>query len=116
MQPAISSSQVIAERQPPSPNGNLHLVADIRPRKLIITISRSDDPTCDVDCLGQVHRLLTSHEGRDRFMFRVVGGNSRPVEMEFPNHYTRYSPELVSQLEQILRPGAVRVEMMQGSE
>ena len=61
--------------------------------------------------LAQVHQLLTSHAGRDRFVFRLTGGGNGPIELDFPNHSTRYSPELIGALEKMLGSGVVRVEM-----
>ena len=61
--------------------------------------------------LSQAHQLLTRHDGHDRFVFRLTGGGNGPIEMDFPNHYTRYSPDLVGALEKMLGSGTVRVEM-----
>jgi DNA polymerase-3 subunit alpha len=82
-----------------------------RPRKLTITLARSGDEARDVSLLAQAHQLLTSHAGRDRFVFRLTGGGNGPIELDFPNHSTRYSPELISALEKMLGSGVVRVEM-----
>ncbi len=85
--------------------------ADRRTRRLTITLVRSGDQARDASRLSEVHRLLTSYDGRDRFVFRLTGGGNGPIEMDFPNHYTRFSPELVSALEKMLGPGTVHVEM-----
>jgi len=82
-----------------------------RPRRLTITLQRSGDRARDVSLLSEAHHLLTSYEGRDHFAFRLTGGGNGPIEMDFPNHYTCYSPELISALEKILGHGAVRVDM-----
>jgi len=78
---------------------------------LTITLTRSGDHACDVSLLSRVHQLLVSRQGQDRFVFRLTGGSNGTIEMDFPNHYTRYSPELVAELEKILGVGAVRVDM-----
>jgi hypothetical protein len=78
---------------------------------LTITLARSGDHDRDVNLLSEAHRLLTSYTGRDRFKFRLSGGGNGAIEMEFPNHYTCYSPELVGALEKMLGQGTVRVEM-----
>jgi len=82
-----------------------------RPRRLTITFVRSGDQTRDMSLLSQAHQLLTSHAGGDRFVFRLTGGGNGPIEMDFPNHNTHYSPELVGALEKMLGSGSVRVEM-----
>jgi len=78
---------------------------------LRITLARSGDHDKDVWLLSQAHQLLTRHEGHDRFVFRLTGAGNGPIEMDFPNHFTRYSPDLVGALEKMLGPGTVRVEM-----
>jgi DNA polymerase-3 subunit alpha len=85
--------------------------ANSRPRRLTITLARSNDQAHDMQLLSEVHRLLTSRQGRDRFMFRVTGSGNGAYEIDFPNHYTRFSPDLVSALEGMLGSGTVRVEM-----
>jgi hypothetical protein len=80
-------------------------------RRLTITLARSNDQARDMQLLSEAHRLLTSRQGRDRFMFRVTGGGNGAYEIDFPNHYTRFSPDLVGALEKMLGSGTVRVEM-----
>jgi len=82
-----------------------------RPRRLTITLVRSGDRARDTSLLSEAHHLLTSYEGRDHFAFRLTGGANGPIEMDFPNHYTCYSPELIVALEKILGHGTVRVDM-----
>ena len=78
---------------------------------LTITLVRSGNHDHDVSLLSEAHHLLTSREGHDRFKFRLSGGGNGTTEMEFPNHYTCFSPELVGALEQMLGPNTVRVDM-----
>jgi hypothetical protein len=82
-----------------------------RPRVLTITLARTGDQSRDASLLGEAHRLLTSRHGQDHFKFRLAGGGNGAIEMEFPNHSTSYSPELVTRLESMLGQGAVKVEM-----
>lgn len=82
-----------------------------RPRRLTVTLQRSGDRARDVSLLSEAHHLLTRYEGRDHFAFRLTGGGNGPIEMDFPNHYTCYSPELIGELEKLLGQGAVRVDM-----
>jgi DNA polymerase-3 subunit alpha len=130
--PIESARKVVSA--PPKPNGNGSVAADRQsarsaaalttavqspgysttnsiPRLLRITLARSGDHDKDVWLLSQAHQLLTRHEGHDRFVFRLTGAGNGPIEMDFPNHFTRYSPDLVGALEKMLGPGTVRVEM-----
>jgi len=104
---ATTSQTQPAKTDTPHPlaNGETH------PRLLRITLTRSNNQQQDLNLLAQAHQLLTRHAGRDRFVFRITGGGNGPIEMDFPNHSTRYSLELVHALERTLGPGAVRVEM-----
>jgi len=95
----------------PTQQSTAQTVNDTRPRLLTITLVRSGNHERDMSLLSEAHRLLTSRGGRDRFKFRLTGGGNGAIEMEFPNHCTCFSPELVSDLEKMLGPGAVKVEM-----
>jgi DNA polymerase-3 subunit alpha len=102
--PAKPAEKPTAGEPMPTTNG-------LKPRRLTITFARSGDQTRDMQLLSEAHRLLTSRRGRDRFMFRVTGGGNGAYEIDFPNHSTSFSPDLVSALEKMLGSGAVRVEM-----
>jgi DNA polymerase-3 subunit alpha len=114
-----SNGTVAADRQPTRPvvapaaavQPTNHSTTNSIPRLLRITLTRSGDHDKDVWLLSQAHQLLTRHDGHDRFVFRLTGGGNGPIEMDFPNHYTHYSPDLVGALEKVLGPGTVRVEM-----
>ena len=113
------NGSVAADRQPTEPvvtpsaavQPANHSTTNSIPRLLRITLTRSGDHDKDVWLLSQAHQLLTRHDGHDRFVFRLTGGGNGPIEMDFPNHYTHYSPDLVGALEKMLGSGTVRVEM-----
>jgi DNA polymerase-3 subunit alpha len=105
-QPAESVAALTTAVQSPS-----YSTTNSIPRLLRITLTRSGDHDKDVWLLSQAHQLLTRYEGHDRFVFRLTGAGNGPIEMDFPNHSTRYSPDLVGALEKMLGPGTVRVEM-----
>ncbi len=129
--PAEDLRQTVLESQSrpngdarPAPNGNGPEAADVaaptpdhsprttlRPRRLTITLARSNDQARDMQLLSEAHRLLTSRQGRDRFTFRVTSGGNGAYEIDFPNHSTCFSPDLVSALEKMLGSGTVRVDM-----
>ena len=80
-----------------------------RPRYLHITIRRTGEQERDSERLGQVHSLLQSYEGDDRFSFYLVS-DGRRVQLDFPNATTGYCPALKEALAEMLGAGAMRVE------
>jgi DNA polymerase-3 subunit alpha len=91
--------------RPGSPFGK----AQGRPRCLRITIRRTGEQERDSERLGQVHSLLQSYEGDDRFSFFLVS-DGRRVQLDFPNATTGYCPALKEALAGMLGAGAIRVE------
>jgi DNA polymerase-3 subunit alpha len=79
---------------------------------LLVTLPRSTDQEQDIVRLGQVYDLLASYQGTDRFSLFVSQGVRR-VQVDFPNTTTRYCVGLVNRLEEMLGPGAVRVNSLQ---
>ncbi len=59
--------------------------------------------------MRRVYGLLTSYPGSDRFVVYVFEG-SRKYHLEFPNDTTGYSPELHSQLLELLGDANVQIE------
>lgn len=88
------------EREEPtsSPNCEVH-----------ITIPRSGDQEEDVRLLSEVHALLTSQRGQDRFSLYVRRGDTL-VQLIFPNDTTSYSPALRKAVTGLLGEGCLRVE------
>jgi len=80
-----------------------------RPRHLHIIIIRTGEQERDIECLGQVHSLLQSYEGDDRFSLYLVS-DGRRVQLDFPNATTGYCPALKEALAKMLGAGAIRVE------
>jgi len=79
--------------------------------RLDVRLPRSADEHADVELLGSVFRLLTSYAGHDRFWIRVSNGTDT-VELEFPNHTTRYCVGLVDALQQLLGEGHVEARLL----
>ncbi len=79
------------------------------PRYLRITIRRTGEQERDSERLGQVHSLLQSYEGDDRFSFYLVS-DGRRVQLDFPNATTGYCPALKKALAGMLGAGAIGVE------
>lgn len=80
-----------------------------RPRHLRITIRRTGEQGRDSERLGQVHSLLQSYEGDDRFSLYLVS-DGRRVQLDFPNATTGYCPALKEALAKMLGAGAIGVE------
>ncbi len=83
---------------------------DAPSKTLLVTFRRSSNEQRDIASLRQAHQLLIDCQGgHDRFSFLLVGGNNGKTLLEFPNHFTNYSPDLKLSLERLLGPGCVRV-------
>ncbi len=95
--PAVAS--ITQPRPTPSP------VQTVR-----VTLMRSGEQSRDVQKLHRIHSLLAGRSGQDRFIIRLTGGASKPVELAFPNDTTHYSSELKQKLIALVGAGAVRVE------
>ncbi|MBL7184173.1 MAG: DNA polymerase III subunit alpha, partial [Anaerolineae bacterium] len=80
-----------------------------RSSHLRITIRRTGEQERDSERLGQVHSLLQSYEGDDRFSLYLVS-DGRRVQLDFPNATTGYCPALKEALIEMLGAGAIRVE------
>jgi len=80
-----------------------------RRRHLHIDIPRTGERGQDSQRLGQVHNLLQSYEGSDRFSLYLVS-DGRRVQLDFPNAATAYCPALEEALAKMLGAGAMRVE------
>ncbi|HEY4688096.1 MAG TPA: DNA polymerase III subunit alpha [Anaerolineae bacterium] len=110
---AVATGPVSAPTQPgekAAPNGD----RATRPngsRTLRVTIQRTDDGRTDARRVGDVHRLLRSYSGPDRFVFYVAGGRNGNYELDFPNDTTLICDELLGRLRNLL--GAQAVQLME---
>lgn len=92
----------------PTPVG----VAAAQPQRIYITIQSTGDKERDSLKLRRIHGLLISYPGEDQFEFTVHEAN-RQYQLRFPNHTTGYCVALEQQLQGLLGPNAVRVEVAQ---
>lgn len=81
-------------------------------QQLHLTIPRSGDQEKDVGLLREVHALLTSHHGQDRFCLYVPRDGGM-VQLIFPNDTTGYSPALEKAITDLLGEGCLRIERIQ---
>jgi DNA polymerase-3 subunit alpha len=111
--PAPPRAQSAAPRPPDrdaAPNGERAGPArPIAPRYLRVTIQRSGDGRSDARRVGDVHRLLQSFSGYDRFVFYVTGGGNGNYELDFPNDTTLICDELLARLRNMLGSQAVNL-------
>jgi len=107
---------------PPSTAGNLPRVemplarpdpgvrdGDPEARMITVILESTGDRRKDALRVKDVHGLLTSYPGKDRFAFLLFEA-SRRYHLEFPNSTTGYCPELHGQLVDLLGEGVIRVE------
>lgn len=87
-------------------NGNGSWQPPARIAKVII--SRSGDGLTDAQRVGDVHRLMCSQPGPDRFCF-IVMARGNPLQLDFPNDTTTLDDELIEQLK--LLPGVESVQV-----
>ena len=74
---------------------------------MILTIARSDDPSVDIERLGQLHRILPQDGPNEYELVLTVG--SKAVRITNPLARTQYSPELEAQLVELLGRDGVRL-------
>ena len=80
-------------------------------RTIHVTLTRTGERHRDKQRLESVHDLLVAHRGEDRFTIRLIDGHSqRAVELGFPNKTTKYSPQLASELADIVGSDGIRVD------
>ena len=75
-----------------------------------VTLTRSGKQTQDVRTLRKIHSLLADYPGPDHFTIRLIGGDSKPIELAFPNETTCYSPELEQRITAVLGPNAIQLD------
>lgn len=78
-------------------------------RILTVTIHPTGDRTRDNRRLTQVHNLLCSNSGADRFCFIVFEGGHRYL-LDFPNETTGINQDLLSHLGKMVGPENISVE------
>ena len=78
---------------------------------LHITLPRTGDLTRDKHRLRVVFDLLTRNSGNDHFSLYIPDRDQEIRRIDFPNHTTRNTTDLRRQLDQILGPEAIRVDV-----
>jgi len=106
-----------SETPPAPPRGNgrhtqdpvMTPTSEHPPRTLHIRLSLTGDEAADAQRLDALMRLLETYPGDDPFYLEITNA-SETVRVGFPNRTTRYCPELVAALRQLLGEDALNVE------
>ena len=73
-----------------------------------MTLRRTGDQAVDAQRVRQVYGLLQGHPGSETYTF-FVEGNSRRIQIDFPNSSVAYTPDLAELLVEMLGQDAVQV-------
>jgi hypothetical protein len=73
-----------------------------------VTLPRSGTHDEAIALLGHVFQTLTAYDGGDRFSLLVPNGPEL-VELEFPNHATRYCVDLLGKLKGMVGEERIKV-------
>lgn len=99
----MEKSTIRVLERPRSAEGDLSLVK--------VFLRSTGDRKRDSLRMRRVYGLLTSYHGSDRFAIYVFEGSQR-YHLEFPNDTTGFSPELHSQLLDLLGDANVQIEQL----
>jgi hypothetical protein len=126
--PASSLPKPVVEPQPveaePTPqkngNGQSHVgqghlghgyAAVAEPYRFAkVVISRSGDSTRDASTVGEVHHLLSSYPGPDRFCF-LIKARGETLQLDFPNDSTTLDDMMIDQLKGLHGVESVQISM-----
>ncbi len=75
-----------------------------------MVISRSGDSSLDASRVGEVHHLLASYPGPDRFCF-LIKARGETLQLDFPNDTTTLDDMMIAQLKDLHGVESVQVSM-----
>jgi DNA polymerase-3 subunit alpha len=75
-----------------------------------VVISRSGDSTIDAALVGEVHHLLSSCPGPDRFCF-LIKARGETLQLDFPNDTTTLDEPMIDQLKSLHGVESVQISM-----
>jgi hypothetical protein len=115
LQQAADSSPIDQPIQPePAPkkngNGKDYGVMTEPYRVARVVISRTGDSTIDAARVGEVHHLLSSYPGPDRFCF-LIKARGETLQLDFPNDTTTLDEMMIDQLKSLHGVESVQVSM-----
>jgi DNA polymerase-3 subunit alpha len=120
-QPAVEPQPAPVESAPKkNGNGQSHLgqghlgrdyAAMTEPYRFAkVVISRSGDSTLDASRVGEVHHLLSSYPGPDRFCF-LIKARGETLQLDFPNDTTTLDDMMIDQLKSLHGVESVQISM-----
>ncbi|HTP10352.1 MAG TPA: DNA polymerase III subunit alpha, partial [Anaerolineae bacterium] len=109
--PTVEPQHVQVEPTPQK-NGNGRGYAAITEpyRTAKVVISRSGDSTLDASRVGEVHHLLSSYPGPDRFCF-LIKARGETLQLDFPNDTTTLDDMMIDQLKSLHGVESVQISM-----
>ena len=75
-----------------------------------VVISRSGDSVIDASRVGEVHHLLSSYPGPDRFCF-LIKARGETLQLDFPNDTTTLDEMMIDQLKSLHGVESVQISM-----
>ncbi len=105
--PAKTAEQGAPQQAPRAPRRQTRGEAK-GPRKVWVTFARSGDEKRDIRRMRQIHNVLISYPGEDRFAMVIVD-QEKQVVIDFPNATTGYCPALHAQLVEKLGEEGIQV-------
>ncbi|MDP2662494.1 MAG: DNA polymerase III subunit alpha [Dehalococcoidia bacterium] len=79
------------------------------PRRLLITMRRTHSPENDIQRLREVFSALHAFPGNDQVLISLADEGDT-VDLDLPDVYTRYCPELLRALKSLVGEGAIVAE------
>ena len=75
-----------------------------------VVISRSGDSALDASRVGEVHHLLSSYPGPDRFCF-LITARGETLQLDFPNDTTTLDEMMIAQLKNLHGVESVQISL-----
>jgi hypothetical protein len=75
-----------------------------------VVISRSGDSLVDASRVGEIHHLLASYPGPDRFCF-LIKARGETLQLDFPNDTTTLDDMMITQLRDLYGVESIQVSM-----
>jgi len=108
--PAPMSEPALKKNGNGNGNGKHYASLDLPYRLAKVVISRSGDSLVDASRVGEVHHLLASYPGPDRFCF-LIKARGETLQLDFPNDTTTLDDMMIAQLKDLRGVESVQVSM-----
>ncbi len=83
------------------------------PTRLQITLLCTGDDIRDFETLSRIHRLLTAQPGSDEFVVILNRQGQPRVELSFPNHRIKHTPQIRRNLTELVGEANLRIVQME---